>query len=143
MSGLKPFPDSTLLALDLVDLLLGDEDALPGAESDLPTADELVDPADGRPKTYAQAFAWGGDQERLNNYPTIDVSFFAHSYVEASRLATKFETALMEYPHRVESSGRTVVVDSVEVVTPTVEVPWLEESTTRRFQGTYTLSVRR
>lgn len=86
---------------------------------------------------------FGGDDERLNLRPTFDLEVFASTYAKASELARTIEARLIGYPFRVSSGGRSVLVDRVEVLTPTVEVEWQQDSTIRRFQGTYQFSIRR
>ena len=86
---------------------------------------------------------WGGDTDRFGQTPDIDVSVFASRYPAARDLARRIEAALLGYPFRVSSSGRSVLVDKVEASVPTVEVEWQKDSTIRRFQGTYSLSIRR
>lgn len=86
---------------------------------------------------------FGGDDERLNLRPTFDLEVFASTYAKASLLARTIETRLVGYPFRVSSGGRSVLVDRVEVLSPTVEVEWQQDSTIRRFQGTYQFSIRR
>lgn len=93
---------------------------------------------------FAHAFHWQGGSNRLEGTIIVDLSVFADDYSEASLLARRIESKLLGYPFRVSSGGRSVLIDSVRVAVPTVEVPWLEgTSTIRRFQGTYELSVRR
>lgn len=86
---------------------------------------------------------FGGDDERLNLRPTFDVEVFAATYAKARDLARLIETRLVGYPFRVDSGGSSVLVDRVEVLSPTVEVEWQQDSTIRRFQGTYQFSIRR
>lgn len=86
---------------------------------------------------------FGGDDERLNLRPTFDLEVFAPTYAKASEIARTIETRLVGYPFRVSSGGRSVLVDRVEVLTPTSEVEWQQDSTIRRFQGTYQFSIRR
>jgi hypothetical protein len=86
---------------------------------------------------------FGGDDERLNLRPTLDIEVFASTYVKARDLARLIETRLVGYPFRVDSGGSSVLVDQVEVLSPTVEVEWQQDSTIRRFQGTYQFSIRR
>lgn len=86
---------------------------------------------------------FGGDDERLNLRPTFDLEVFATTYAKASQIARTIETRLVGYPFRVSSGGRSVLVDRVEVLTPASEVEWQQDSTIRRFQGTYQFSIRR
>lgn len=86
---------------------------------------------------------FGGDDERLNLRPTFDLEVFATTYAKASEVARTIETRLVGYPFRVSSGGSSVLVDRVEVLTPTSEVEWQQDSTIRRFQGTYQFSIRR
>lgn len=86
---------------------------------------------------------WGGDADRFGQNPDVDISVFAGRYPAARDLARLIEARLVGYPFRVSSGGRSVLVDKVEVPSPSVEVEWQADSTIRRFQGTYSLSIRR
>lgn len=86
---------------------------------------------------------WGGDSNRFKTDPVIDIDVFESTYAKASLLARQIEAKLLGYPFRVDSGGRSVLVDSVQVLTETTEVEWQQDSTIRRFQGTYQFSIRR
>lgn len=86
---------------------------------------------------------WDGDVDLFSTRPIVDLAVFASAYVTARDIARLLERRLLGYPFRVSSGGRSVLVDRVEVATPTVEVPWQQDSPIRKFQGTYQLSIRR
>jgi hypothetical protein len=86
---------------------------------------------------------WGGDAGRFDSNPIIDVSYLSTRYATSRDGARLIEARLLGYPLRVSSGGRSVLVDRVEVVSPTVEIEWAKDSDIRRFQGTYQLSIRR
>lgn len=92
---------------------------------------------------FVRVNVFGGDDTRMNLYPTFDLETFAATYAVASDLARRIEAKLIGYPFSVSSGGRTVLVDRVEVLSPAVEVEWQQDSTIRRFQGTYQFSIRR
>jgi hypothetical protein len=92
---------------------------------------------------FVMADHFGGDDERMNLYPTVDLHFFGETFAKARDLARASEARLIGYPFRVSSGGRSVLVDRVEVLSPAVEVEWQQDSTIRRFQGTYQFSIRR
>lgn len=92
---------------------------------------------------FGVSFHWGGDVDRFGGDVMVDLSIFAATYRKARDLARSVEDRLVGYPFRVSSGGRSVLVDKVEIASPTVEVPWQEDSDIRRFQGTYRLSIRR
>lgn len=92
---------------------------------------------------FIHAFHWDGDSDRFGTRPIVDLSTFAGTYSESRLTALGIETKLLGYPFRVNSGGRSVLVDRVEAVSPAVEVEWQQDSSIRRFQGTYQLSLRR
>lgn len=129
-------PDPLDVVIDIV-LALGIEGVvesrvgseLPGQlEASLPYV--MVDIIDGR-------------SDLFEIEPVFDLHVFAGRYPLARSIAARIEAALLGYPFRVSSGGRSVLVDSVEVATSTREVEWQRDSVVRRFQGTYTLSIRR
>lgn len=134
-SVLRTYPQAPIVLLDWIDLIFGAE--LGGPAS-------MQSPLAGTtPLPHVQVYGFGGERERLNDYPTLDVAVFAADYATAANLAERIDTRLLGYPIVVESSGRSVVLDSVEVVSLPVEVPWDPEGTIRRFQATYSISIRR
>ena len=134
-STLVPFAQAPLVVLDWIDLEFGSELGGP-ATMQTPLAGST-------PLPHVQAYGFGGSRTRLEDHPAIEVQVFAADYDTAADLAERIDTGLMGYPLRVESSGRSVVLDSVNVISPPVEVPWDTEGTIRRFQATYSLSIRR
>mgnify|MGYP003297331600 CR=1 FL=1 len=92
---------------------------------------------------YVLVGHWGGESDRFGMRPDVDLSVFDNRYPKARDLARLIEARLLGYPFRVSSGGRSVLVDKVEAPVPTVEVEWQKDSTIRRFQGTYSLSIRR
>lgn len=86
---------------------------------------------------------WNGESDRFATRPVVDLDVFAATYADAGRIARAIEAKLLGYPFRVSSGGRSVLVDSVQVLTETTEVEWQQDSTIRRFQGTYQFSIRR
>jgi hypothetical protein len=103
----------------------------------------LYSPTEGEdPLPWAQIYAVGGSGGPLENDTTVDVQFFASKYGDASLLARRFDARIMGYPHRVSSNGRSVLFDRVETVSTPVEIDW-DQGATRRFQATYSLSIRR
>jgi hypothetical protein len=86
---------------------------------------------------------WSGDTDLFTSNPILDLSVFGASYRKARDMARLIEDRLLGYPFRVSTGGRSVLVDKVEATSPTVEIPWQDDSTVRRFQGTYQISSRR
>lgn len=84
-----------------------------------------------------------GGSDLFGIRPVFDLHVFAGRYPLARSIAARIESALLGYPFRVSSGGRSVLVDSVEVSISTREVEWQRDSVVRRFQGTYSLSIRR
>lgn len=150
MSNLREMPDASKAIRDLIDFWFG-------APTDNPLAGAAVhgEPALGAPASvdapttgedplpWAQAYVYGGGGGPLEADFTADVAFFAPTYGAASLLARRFEARIMGYPVRVSSSGRSVLFDSVSEVSVPAEVPWDAESKVRRFQATYSFSIRR
>ena len=124
----------------MIDLVLGMIDRPRLAERsvnvDLPSRLESAVP-------FVLIHHWDGDSDRFGIRAVVDVSVFASLYRDARNLALEIEAKLLGYPHRVSSGGRSVLVDMVEVATGTREVEWQRDSTVRRFQATYTFSIRR
>ena len=86
---------------------------------------------------------FGGDTDRFDGTYDAEVSVFADTYGKASRLALGLEAALLGYPFRVSTGGRSVLVDRVAVPVPFAELEWQKDSPIRRFQGTVQISIRR
>ncbi len=131
-------PASAEVAMDFVVEYCGDAEVL-----DTNVGTRLPDTGLTGRMPFVRINHFGGDDERLNLRPTFDLEVFASTYAKASDLARLIETRLVGYPFRVSSGGRSVLVDRVEVLSPTVEVEWQQDSTIRRFQGTYQFSIRR
>jgi len=134
-STLIPYPQAPIALLDWIQRQFGMELGGP-ASTEAPLAGTT-------PLPHVQVYGLGGERERLNDYPAIGIMTFAANYNTAADLAERIDTGLLGYPIVVESNGRTVVLDSVEVNSPPVEVPWDPEGTIRRFQATYSISIRR
>lgn len=142
------FPDFTVAVLDLIDSWFGPgtgvgaelhgEPLVPeGASTRMPT------PGGDDALPWATAYVFGGDGDALQSNPVLDVHFFAGDYATASLLARRFHARFMQYPHRVSSSGRSVLFDRVEVGVLPAEVEYVEDDSIRRFQATYSFSIRR
>lgn len=134
-SPLAPYPQAPIALLDWVDLNFGGELGGP-ASTESPLAGST-------PLPHVQVYGFGGSRTRLEDRPVLEVQTFAATYDVAADLAERIDTKLLGYPLRIESSGRSVVFDSVDVVSPPVEVPWDSEGTIRRFTATYSISIRR
>ena len=138
--------DPTLALLDLIDSWFGPgpEQAQARGEMALAQGSSSEQPIPGvDPLPWGQGYVYGGDGDQLQSFPVADVAFFAADYDTASTLARRFHARLMQYPHRVSSSGRTVLFDRVEVVALPAEIPFVEGNGIRRFQATYSFSIRR
>lgn len=85
-----------------------------------------------------------GESDRLNLYPIYDIAVFSPSLRRSEEVACRIiDAGLMGYPVRVSSSGRPVIVDSVNVVASPAEIEWEGNSAIRRYVGTYQLVIRR
>lgn len=127
-------PDFDDAVLDLIDQQ--GYQALAPASVDAPTP--------GRdPLPAAQAYIVDGDARITEGQVVIDVCFYATTYVAARELLKSFDAVLMGYPVKVSSNGRTVLFDSVETISIPKEVPWLDDSSVRKFMATYRVSFRR
>ena len=85
----------------------------------------------------------GADTDRFGGVYDVDVHVFAAKYVKARGIALGLEARWLGYPFRVSTGGRSVLVDRVTVPLPSAEVEWQRDSSIRRFQGTYQISIRR
>ena len=147
----RELPDVAMAMHSLIDFWFGapdPENPLAGAaahgEALLSSPASLLSPTVGEdPLPWAQAYSLGGPGDQIETTATVDVHFFADTYGVASYLARRFDARFMGYPHRVSSNGRSVLFDRVDQVSAPVEVPWDEAASVRRFQATYTLSIRR
>lgn len=136
---LPDMPDPNGLVIDLI---LGLE-LHASLNSDARVSTDLPDTGLVGSLPFALVNHWGGDIDRFGGQFDVDVSFFAATYALARDLARTFESRALGYPFRVSTGGRSVLVDKVVVPSPTVQVPWAEDSPIRRFQGTYQFSIRR
>jgi hypothetical protein len=147
---LREMPDASKAVRDLIDFWFGADvpanpqaGAAAHAEPALAAPASVDSPTTGEdPLPWAQAYVFGGGGGQVESDFTADVAFFAPTYGAASLLARRFEARFMGYPHRVSSNGRSVLFDSVEQISVPAEVPWGVEGV-RRFQATYSFSIRR
>lgn len=131
----KPFPSVVLAVMDLL------EAAFPGIQ----TGTEL--PADlpalvGGGTNFVRVSRLGGTTDRTTTTPTLDVDLFARSWAVGDDVSRQIEQVLLAYPHRVQSAGRYVVLDTVTEVMGPQEVPWTDRNI-RRFIASYQISARR
>jgi hypothetical protein len=132
---LRPYPRHVIVLLDWA------EREFPALAGGRHTGTEApTDLADLLP--FLAVAAVGGDATRLDAHPLLDFDVFARSKTEAEGLAFALNARLMEYPHRVESGERFVVIDEVINTRYPVELPWAD-SGVRRFGSTYQLTFRR
>lgn len=136
VNEVKSLPDPLDVVLDFIGERFADFDP-----NDLST--ETPDDGLAGRLPFATAYALPGEADRFGARWTVDLSVFDSTYRGARDKARAIENELLGYPFRVSSGGRSVLVDMVEAASPTVEVPWVADSPIRRFQGTYTISIRR
>lgn len=136
MTALAPFPLSTLAMLDWLDANFA---------SDLGGMASSSSPMAGvTPLPHAQAYGLGGDRDILSDHPTIEIQVFAATYLAAGNLAERIDVKLLALGgHRFISNGQPILFDHVEVVSPPIEIPWDSENSIRRFQASYSVSIRR
>jgi hypothetical protein len=141
----REFADYSVALLDLIDSWFFGEGAEIHAEAEIltPASINAPTPGEGIVLPAAQAYVYGGDGDQLQIEPVADVAFFAADYNVASLLARRFAARFVGYSHRVSSNGRSVLFDSVSVVTLPAEVPWVDDDSVRRFMATYSFSIRR
>lgn len=102
---------------------------------------ELVaDVADRMP--YVRVAAIGGPADQLTTRATIDIDVFTLDYWASVNLAGDIQQLLMAYPHRVETGGRVVVLDTVTNPLAPQEVPWTDRNVHRQY-ASYAISARR
>lgn len=96
------------------------------------------------PLPHVQAYGFAGSRDELEDRPTIEVQVFAASYMVAGNLAEAIDAKLLTPGgHRIASNGGFVLFDQVLSITSPVEVPWDAEGVIRRFQASYSVSIRR
>jgi hypothetical protein len=83
-----------------------------------------------------------GRRTRLNDHPVVEVEVLASSRAGAKSLIERIDAYLLGYPHSVTISSGVVVLDAVTVPVAPASRPW-DDTTVRRFAGTYQFSVRR
>lgn len=90
---------------------------------------------------YAQVFQVDGGADRFGQDPILDISVFHRRWLSAEQMAFHIERALMGYPLRVSSGGRSVVIDRVEITSAAHELPW-DPGDATRFNMTVQLVLR-
>lgn len=90
---------------------------------------------------YAQVFQVDGLADIFGQEPILDIAVFHQRWLAAEQMAFHVERALLGYPHRVESGGRSVVIDRVYVTSAAHELPW-EPGDATRFNMTVQLVLR-
>lgn len=90
---------------------------------------------------YAQIFQVDGPSDRFGQEPILDIAVFHRRWKQAEQMAFHVEAAFLGYPHRVESGGRSVVIDRVYVTSAAHELPW-EPGDATRFNMTVQLVLR-
>ena len=137
---LEDFPDAEVL----VKLILSEHH-----EEDLTDANfgvDFYDASDAFP--YCRIERIGGSSERWNDYPLVDVEWFARptgelgARPEAKRLSGRSASILLGYPRSVTVNSQQVVLDRAYQTRSPIALPW-EDQYVRRFGATYQLSVRR
>lgn len=97
----------------------------------------------GKPyPAYAQLYVIDGWRDRLEQQSEVEFAFYSRRFLETERVARAFEAYLMRYPVRVQVGDKLAVLDRVETVTATREVPWDVDTSVTRFIGSYQLRTR-
>lgn len=83
----------------------------------------------------------GGQRDRQNDFPLVDVEVTAPTYDEAEGLIESIDLLLLGYPHSIATPSGVVVLDLAFVTRAPGEIPW--DGPGRRLAATYSLSLRR
>lgn len=124
----------TTLMLDFLELTFAELAGQVGVE--LPESEQY---AGG--KYYAQVFQVDGPADIFGQEPILDIAVFHQNWRDAEKMAFHVEAALLGYPHRVSSGGKSVVIDRVFVPSAAHELPW-EPGDATRFNMTVQLVLR-
>lgn len=124
----------TSLVMDFIESTFPELEGNTGTE--LPTSADYADS-----KFYAQVFQVDGPVDTFGQEPILDIAVFHQRWLTAEQMAFHIEHALLGYPHRVETGGRSVVIDRVYVTSAAHELPW-DPGDATRFNMTVQLVLR-
>ena len=134
MITLSPFPDVEVVLMDglearFVELEAGDV----GTVTPSNLATRL-----GQGRYFVRVGRVTGLDDRINDYPVVDVDVFGRTRSSARTLAEGIRAWLLGYPLYVG----TVTLDRVRTETAPFRAPWKDE-TVWRFLATYQITTRR
>jgi hypothetical protein len=108
------------------------------ARDDVAAAGTVV-PADLQDQlVYVHVHCFGGTDDRITDYPRVDVHVFATTYVAARDVAQGLREQFMATPI-VNDLG---IIDRVDTVTRPFESPWADPDI-HRFTASYRMHARR
>lgn len=91
-----------------------------------------------RGREFVRVARIGGRDDRVTDYPVVDIDVFAPTRQRARDLAEGVRSWLLRYPVRVG----TVTLDRVVTETAPFQAPW-EGDNVSRYLATYRISTRR
>lgn len=135
MSDLATFNDAESVVMDLL------EQRIPGLA---PGPDDVIHVTNvGVPNSvadypYVRVTRISGGDDRISDYPRLDVEVFSPSRAQAWAIAEAIRAELLSFPHRVGGA----LIDRVRTESAPVRAIWTDP-TIHRLVATYTLSARR